>query len=59
MLLQFTREKRMDDPILYEPADIMIHIQGKGIVVREKSVVAFQKSDSKIIDFVTEAYRKK
>lgn len=67
MLLQFTREngkkdlmayEPMEDPKLYEPADIMIHIQGKGIVVREKSVVAFQKSDSKskIIAFGTEAY---
>lgn len=65
MLLQLTGEtgknmvyEPMDDPILYEPADIMIHIQGKGIVVREKSVVAFQKSDSKskIIAFGTEAY---
>lgn len=65
MLFQFTREngkkdlmvyEPMEDPILYEPADIMIHIQGKGIVVREKSVVAFQKSDGKIIAFGTEAY---
>lgn len=60
MLLQLARETRMEDHIsdhiLYEPADIMIHIQGKGIVVREKSVVAFQKSDSKIIAFGTEAY---
>lgn len=63
MLLQLTGEtgknmvyEPMDDPILYEPADIMIHIQGKGIVVREKSVVAFQKSDSKIIAIGTEAY---
>lgn len=63
MLLQLTGEtgknmvyEPMDDPILYEPADIMIHIQGKGIVVREKSVVAFQKSDNKIVAFGTEAY---
>lgn len=63
MLLQLTGEtgknmvyEPMDDPILYEPADIMIHIQGKGIVVREKSVVAYQKSDNKIIALGTEAY---
>lgn len=43
-------------PMLYEPADIMIHIQGKGIVVKEKSVVAYQKSDNKIVAFGTEAY---
>lgn len=43
-------------PVLYEPADIMIHIQGKGIVVKEKSVVAYQKSDNKIVAFGTEAY---
>lgn len=40
----------------YEPADIIIHIQGKGIVVKEKSVVAYQKSDNKIVAFGTEAY---
>ncbi|MDE6529770.1 MAG: rod shape-determining protein [Lachnospiraceae bacterium] len=42
--------------MIYEPADIMIHIQGKGIVVKEKSVVAYQKSDNKIIAFGTAAY---
>ncbi len=64
MLLKLTGETRKEDlisyeptdVILYEPADIMIHIQGKGIVVREKSVVAFQKSDNKIIAIGTEAY---
>lgn len=42
--------------MIYEPVDIMIHIQGKGIVVKEKSVVAYQKSDNKIIAFGTAAY---
>lgn len=42
--------------MLYEPADIIIHIQGRGIVVKEKSVVAWQKSDNKIVAYGTEAY---
>ena len=46
----------MDGLMLYEPADIIIHMQGKGIVVKEKSVVAYQKSDNKIVAVGTEAY---
>lgn len=42
--------------MLCEPADIVIHVQGKGFVVKEKSLVAFQKSDAKIVAFGTEAY---
>ncbi len=41
----------------YEPADIIIHVQGKGIVLREKSLMAFQKSDGKILAFGSEAER--
>lgn len=41
--------------IEYEPADIIIHVQGKGIVLREKSLIAFQESDGKILAFGTEA----
>lgn len=40
---------------IYEPADIVIHVQGKGIVAREKSLVAFRKSDNKIVAVGTEA----
>ena len=43
----------------YEPADIIIHIQGKGIVVKEKSMIAIRKSDCKILAFGTEAERMK
>lgn len=39
----------------WEPADIIIHMQGKGIVLKERSVIAFQKKDSKIVAFGTEA----
>lgn len=46
----------MDGPTLYEPADIIVYMQGKGIVIKEKSVVAYQKSDDKIIAVGTEAY---
>lgn len=48
--------ERTDDFMLCEPADIVIHVQGKGFVVKEKSLVAFQKSDAKIVAFGTEAY---
>lgn len=41
--------------MLYEPADIIIHIQGRGIVLKDKSVLAYQKSDNKIVAFGTEA----
>lgn len=41
--------------MLYEPADIIIHIQGRGIVLKGKSVLAYQKSDNKIVAFGTEA----
>lgn len=42
-----------------ESADIIIHVQGKGIVLKEKSVVAFQKDDNKIVAFGTDAERLK
>lgn len=41
--------------ISYEPADIIIYVQGKGLVLKEKSLIAFQKSDNKIVAFGTEA----
>lgn len=41
----------------YEPADIIIHVQGKGIVVKEKSLVAFGKNDNKYVAFGAEAER--
>jgi len=30
-------ENRMDNNMLYEPADIMIYIYGKGVVAKEKA----------------------
>ncbi len=42
---------------MYEPADIIIYVQEKGIVLKEKSVMAFQKTDGKIVAFGTEAER--
>ena len=45
----------MNCPIVYEPADISIYIQGRGMVLKEKSFMAFQKSDGKIVAYGTEA----
>lgn len=39
----------------WEPADIVIHIQGKGIVLREKSLVAFEITTGKVLAVGTEA----
>ncbi len=41
--------------IEYEPADIAIYIQDRGMVLKEKSLVAFDTVNSKIIAFGTEA----
>lgn len=38
----------------YEPADIEIHIKDKGLVLREKSLVAFTQHDGKILAFGAE-----
>lgn len=45
----------MSYDMLYEPADIIIHVQGKGIVLREKSLIAVRKDESKIVAVGTEA----
>ena len=45
----------MNCPTVYEPADISIYIQGRGMVLKEKSFMAFQKSDGKIVAYGTEA----
>lgn len=39
----------------FEPADIVIHVREKGIVVREKSLVAFDAATGKILAVGTEA----
>lgn len=39
----------------FEPADIIIHVQGRGIVLKEKSLIAFRKSDDKIVAVGTKA----
>lgn len=46
----------MDTMTQYEPADITIHIQGRGIVAKEKCVVAYHKSNDRIVACGTEAY---
>ncbi len=45
----------MESGTVYEPADIVIHVRDKGIVLREKSLVAFRRDDGKIEAFGTEA----
>lgn len=39
----------------WEPADITIHIRDKGVVLREKSLVAYETSTGKIVAVGTEA----
>lgn len=39
----------------FEPADIIIYIQGRGIVLKEKSLVAFDNISGKIMGFGKEA----
>ena len=41
----------------WEPADVVIHIQGMGTVLREKSLVAYEHESGKILAFGTEAER--
>ena len=41
----------------YEPADIIIYVQDGGIVLKEKSLIAYQKKDDKIVASGTEAER--
>lgn len=38
-----------------EPADIVIYLQDKGLVLKEKSLVAYERSTGKIVAFGTEA----
>lgn len=40
-----------------EPADIIIHVRDRGIVLREKSLVAFRRDNNKIVAIGTEAER--
>lgn len=39
----------------YEPADIVIYVRGKGIVLKEKSLVAYEETSGKILAIGTEA----
>lgn len=41
--------------INYEPADIEIYVQGKGVVLKEKSLVAFDKVTCRVLAYGTEA----
>lgn len=50
-------EQDEEQNISYEPADIIIHVQGRGIVLKEKSLIAYQKKDDKIVASGTEAER--
>ena len=39
----------------YEPADIEIYLKNQGLVRKEKSLIAYQESDGKILAVGTEA----
>lgn len=41
----------------YEPADIEIYLKNQGLVCQEKSLIAYQESDGKILAVGTEAER--
>ena len=45
----------MNNGTSYEPADIIIYVRDKGIVLREKSLVAYRPSDGKIVAYGTDA----
>lgn len=45
----------MDCHTIREPADVSIYIPGKGTVLKEKSILAYQKSNGKILAFGAEA----
>lgn len=47
----------MNYTVPYEPADIVIHVPGKGIVLKEKSLIAIQKADNKIVALGAEVER--
>ncbi|PNV63892.1 hypothetical protein C0033_00745 [Clostridium sp. chh4-2] len=42
---------------MYEPADILIYVQDRGVVLKEKSLVAYHKEFGKIVSVGTEAER--
>lgn len=44
-------------PADYEPADIVIYIRGKGMVLKEKSLVAYDQITNKILAMGTDAER--
>lgn len=49
----------MCDNTSWEPADIIIYVQGKGIVLKEKSIIAYRKDNNEVVAFGAEAERLK
>lgn len=45
----------LEELIRYEPADIEIHLRQKGMVLQEKSLIAFHRADGKILAVGREA----
>ncbi len=39
----------------YEPADLLLYVRGKGLVLREKSLVAYRRDNGRIVAFGSEA----
>ena len=55
---RWRRKDHMSDT-KYEPADIEVYIKNKGLVLRERSLIAYQHSDGKILAVGTEAEQKR
>lgn len=49
--------EKINSDKLYEPADILVYVQGKGLILKEKSLVAYDRTDGKIMAVGNEAER--
>lgn len=45
------------DSVRYEPADIVIYLQGEGMVLKEKALIAYEEATGKIVAYGAEAER--
>ena len=43
----------------YEPADLLFYVQGKGMMFKESSLVAFDEITTKILAYGTEAGKRR
>ena len=47
--------ERWDDMHYFEPADISVYIQGRGVILKEKSLIAYNETNVKILAYGEEA----